>query len=42
VAVTGIAGLALDVGAHWPTDVIGRYLLGAAWALLLWPLMRRA
>ena len=34
------AGVArVDVGVHWPTDVIGAYLLASAWILLVSPLL---
>ncbi len=30
----------VHVGVHWPTDVLGGWMMGAAWALLCWTVIR--
>ena len=30
----------VHVGVHWPTDVLGGWMMGAAWALLCWSVIR--
>ncbi|MGK7294881.1 MAG: phosphatase PAP2 family protein, partial [Candidatus Wenzhouxiangella sp. M2_3B_020] len=30
----------IHVGVHWPTDVLGGWTVGAAWALLCWSVIR--
>jgi hypothetical protein len=36
VAISGLVGFSrIYVGAHWPTDVLGSWLLGTAWLCLL-------
>lgn len=30
----------VHVGVHWPTDVLGGWTIGAAWALLCWSIIR--
>lgn len=41
-AITLMVGLSrVYLGVHWPTDVIGGWCVGAAWALLCWLLAER-
>lgn len=43
VAMTVLIGLTrIYLGVHWPSDVVGGWCAGAAWALLFWVFMRRA
>ena len=41
VILTVIVGVSrIHVGVHWPTDVLGGWTIGAAWALLCWSIIR--
>lgn len=42
VAITILIGVTrIYLGVHWPSDVVGGWCAGAAWALLFWVFMRR-
>ena len=42
VALTILIGVTrIYLGVHWPSDVVGGWCAGAAWALLFWVFMRR-
>jgi undecaprenyl-diphosphatase len=44
VAIIIIAGVGFSrvyLGVHWPTDVLGGWVLGAGWALLAWLFLQR-
>lgn len=43
VGMTVLIGVTrIYLGVHWPSDVVGGWCAGAAWALLFWVFMRRA
>ena len=40
VAMTVLIGVTrIYLGVHWPSDVVGGWFAGAAWALLFWIFM---
>jgi undecaprenyl-diphosphatase len=43
IAVFVLVGVGMSrvyLGVHWPSDVLGGWVLGAAWALLAWLALR--
>lgn len=41
IAMLGVGFSRVYLGMHWPTDVLGGWVLGSAWALLAWMILRR-
>jgi undecaprenyl-diphosphatase len=42
LALASVVGLArLRLGAHWPSDVLAGFVLGAVWAVVLTVALRR-
>ncbi len=41
ILIIGIVGISrVYIGVHWPSDVLGGWMMGTAWALLCWLIQR--